>query len=187
MRSAVVGEGRRVLQIADMRATGSLAPSRSRQKLFFSSPPIASTGGRSGEAGRQRERRRRIAARAAQHARRAAHHAHHRIIDAAGDVAVVQQEMVGDAAEAGDARRRCRCIAARRTDCRWSSRAGRSMPRAAADDAAACRQHEAERVDAGRDARRARPRRARPAARSARPGCRSAASSASSHGAVRGA
>ena len=67
-----------------------------RQKVFFNSPPQASSSGTS------RPRSRvcgRISARPAQHALAAFEGAHHRIVRAHVDIAIVRQEPVGHARE----------------------------------------------------------------------------------------
>ena len=80
---------------------------RVTQTVFLKWPPSATIGG---PGGREPDRARRVAACAADelNARAAGARAHHAVVAADDDVAVVDEEGVGDAGEPCDAPRRCR-------------------------------------------------------------------------------
>ena len=86
-----------------------------------------------GEDGRrvltQRQRQRRIAARAPQHHLAPEHDAHDRVVDVADDRPVVDEEQVGDPAEASQRVALRRCRSARPTGCRSSRRPARPTSR----------------------------------------------------------
>ena len=72
-------------------------PSTPRQNVFFRRAPHASTGCRKGSS--RRDPARDVAARPADDNRRARDDARHRVVAARVDVAIVQEEQVGDAGE----------------------------------------------------------------------------------------
>ena len=95
---------------------------------------------RHGQSSGSGDRLRGVPARAADRRFDAADHPRHRIIAAHMDRPVVGQENVGDAGQPLDRVRLVDRRSARPTGSRWSSPAARRPCRAAADDAAACRE-----------------------------------------------
>ncbi len=97
-RTAVVGEGGRVLQVADVVRQHRFAIAQQRKGALQLTAHGDQRGGRC-EARRQGHRGRRIAAGTPQHPSGATHHAHDGIIHPSCNGAVVQQDMVRDAAQ----------------------------------------------------------------------------------------
>ena len=97
--TAEVGMGQRILQVAHvMRHDGAPFMQQAKRILQFTAERQHRRC--RSETLRQRDRCRSETARAAQHTRRAQGNAHHRIIHPPRDVAIMQQEIIGNCAEA---------------------------------------------------------------------------------------
>jgi len=94
---AEVLQGLQVLEIADVLAHPGLVPLRQGERVL---EVRADRDQRHGTRHRQRERQRGVPARPAEEDRCSVHHPHHRVVVARRDLAIVEQEGVGDGPEA---------------------------------------------------------------------------------------
>ena len=150
----VIGVRCRFLQVAHVLRDDGL-PVLEQAKGGLQLGPHGEDGGRILEAGRQRERRWRVAPCAAQHARLARHNPRDAIVEPVHDIAVMHQEIIGDAGQPlagfviGDALRLVAAVARGEDDGAREVFHQEMMQRRVG-------QHEAERRLTGRDAGRQR-------------------------------